>query len=219
MPLPAILYVAIETGLMIKVVGAFRETRKPIIVFDKEMYRDSPPVVTGGAFGAANDASDSSYLSGAIAGGMNPTVTFGVTPATITAVGNASTEEDDSVTHVPKRYIPKLDTLVEFWDADTVGTAGTISVTTTLNSGIITVPDASQLTPGQGIASANFPAGTVVLSIFTQADGVIDATKAVVSQAATIASTVAATLTGSNKVAEVMQSEVLGWGSEISVPL
>lgn len=212
--LPTPLYIFTEQGVQIKIVGAAKETRKPIIVYDKEMYRDRPTPVVGGA--AIGDPATGNSVS--IAGGVDPTTTT-TSGTSITAKGASSVLQEDDYTHVPKRYIPKLDTLIEFWDGELVGEAMTISVTTTMSSGVITVPSAQLLTPGQGISGVGIPAGTVILSILSQANGLISSTTATMSQVATAAGTVAAILTGSNKVGEVLQSEFVSWGSEISTPI
>lgn len=217
--LPDPLFVFLEGGSQTKIVGALRVTRKPIVVYDKEMYRDSPPVVTGGAYAASNDITDSQTISGSIAGGIDPTITLGVTPSTLQIVGSASTEQDDSYTHIPKRYVPKLDTLIQFWDALTPGQAMTISVTTVSGNATVTVSDATLLTPGQGITGAGIPAGTTILNFITQAAGVISTTAVVLSQQAIATATVEATLTGGNLLGEVMQSEFISWGSENSYPI
>lgn len=204
------LYALLEGGTQVKIVGAFKQTRKPIIVWDKEMYRDTPTAVVGGIAGVGGT---DTLIS--VAGGVNPTASGDVTDY---VSADTSVEQEDAFTHVPKRYVPKLDTLVEFWDADTVGLAMTLSVTTVSGSGEITVPDAQLLTPGQGITGTGIPAGTVILSILSQSNGVIDTTVAVMSQQATATGTAAATLTGSNKVGEFMQSEFLDWGGENTIP-
>jgi len=83
----------------------------------------------------------------------------------------------------------------------------------------ITVPDASLLTPGQAISGTNIPTNTVILSIFIITNGDYpDTTKAMMSRKATNSGTSEATLTGSNKVGEIMQSEFTNWGKTNSMP-
>lgn len=212
MALPTPLFAFLESGIQVKIVGAVAETRKPIIVFDKEMFRDVPTFVNGAAAGSLG------ANASAVANGIAPTASVNAAVPDATASGESSVKEEDAYKHVPKRYVPKLDTLIEFWDAATVGHAMTLSVTTLINNATITVPDATLLTPKQGITGTGIPAGTTILSILSQANGIITTTTAVMSQQATASGTVAATLTGANKVGEVMQSEFLCWGTEISTP-
>lgn len=62
-------------------------------------YRDSPPVVVGGAAGALGaDASAS------VAGGVSPTVTLSA-GISAQAVGASSVAQDDSYTHVVPRFL------------------------------------------------------------------------------------------------------------------
>jgi hypothetical protein len=213
MALPNPLYAILETGVQVEIVGAAKQTRKPIIVYDGTTYRDTPSLVVGGAAGALGASASAS-----VSGGVNPTVSLDSVTGSAEAVGAASVSQEDAYTHIPQRFIPRLDTLSEFWDADTVGLAMTMSVTTASGSAVITVPDATLLTPGQGISGTGIPANTTILSILSQSAGVITTTTAVMSQQATATGTVSATLTGSNKVGEFMQSEFIAWGSGISTP-
>lgn len=215
MSLPNPLFVLLEGGTQVKIENAVRRTRKPIIVYDKETFRDTPTAVVGGA-AVADVVNNPQGVS--IAGGVDPTAEDPESNGFFRLLGASSVLEEDAYLHVPKRYIPKLDTLVEFWDAETVGLAMTMSVTTVSGSAVITVPDAQLLTPGQGITGTGIPANTIILSILSQTNGVITTTTAVMSQQATASATVAATLTGSNQVGEFMQSEFLDYGSENSIP-
>lgn len=217
MALPAILYAFMESGLQVKIVGAVVQSRKTIIAYDKEMFRDTPSLVVGGASGV-DDNAGTTPMTAQIAGGVSPTVTFGGN--TIEVVGASSVLQEDAFLHIRKRHIDKMDTVVQFWDAATIGVAlAGLSVTTVLNSAIITVPNAELLTPGQGITGVGIPVGTTILAILSEAAGVITKTTAVMSQAATAAGTVSAVLTGSNLVGEFMQSEFVCWGSEITTPM
>lgn len=211
--LPSPLYAILETGVQVKIEGAAKQTRKPIIVYDGTTYRDTPSLVVGGA-GAAFGADAAVSVSG----GTSQTVTT-VGATSIEIVAPSSVELEDAYTHIPQRFIPRLETLSEFWDDDTVGLAMTMTVTTVSGSAVITVPDATLLTPGQGITGTGIPAGTIILNILSQAAGVITTTTAVMSQQATASGSVAAVLTGSNKVGEFMQSEFVAWGSSISTPV
>lgn len=216
---PAILYALLENGNQIQIKNAVVQTQKPLIIYDTETYRDTPSLVTGGAAGTIATSGQLPVVQ--IAGGVNPTVSQTSPSASIyfvEATGASSVSEEDAYKHVPKRFVPKLDTICEFWDDTLVGLAMTISVTTTLNSATITVPDATLLTPGQGITGTGIPAGTIILNILSQSNGVITTTTAVMSQQATAAGTVAGTLTGSNLVGRFKYSEFLGWGSQISTP-
>ena len=210
------LFAALEQGNQINILTALTLTRKPIVVYDEEMFRDSPPVITGGA--ALSSALDLEVMT--IAGGVEQTVTEEDAGLSLYSLkGPSSTLEDDSYKHVPKRYIPKLATLIEYWDALTVGLAMTMSVTTTSGSTALTVPNNEVLTPGQAITGTGIPAGTTILqTIPVPLNGVIIFTSAVMSQAATASGTVTATLTGANKVGEIMQAEFIGWGASISTP-
>lgn len=221
MALPTILYALLENGNQIKIENAVVETRKPLVIYDTEMYRDKPSLVVGGA-GLVGATADPFEMT--IAGGATQTVTKHPTEGDgvggyVDIVAPSSVVQEDDYTHIPKRYIPKMDTICEFWDAATVGLAMTMSVTTASGSAVITVPDATLLTPGQGISGTGIPAGTTILSILSQSAGVITYTTATMSQQATATGTVAATLTGSNKVGEFKYSEFLGYGSEISTPM
>lgn len=61
-------------------------------------YRDSPPVVVGGAAGALGaDASAS------VSGGVNPQIAVGASQAE--ATGDSSVSQDDAYTHVEPRYL------------------------------------------------------------------------------------------------------------------
>ncbi len=115
--------------------------------------------------------------------------------------------------------------MVEFWDSETeVGLAHQQTVTTVTGSAIITVPNAELLTPGQSISGPDttiIPANTIILKILTiLSDGTIPVlTSAVMSKEAIGAGgKVNATFGGSNKVGEFMQSEFVGWASEVSIP-
>lgn len=216
MAFPTTLYAYLEGGIQVKITGAVRETRKPVITWDKEKYRDTPSLVVGGAAGTDSNAAPE-VTSAQISGGVNPTVTFDGS-GTIEVTGASSVLQEDAYTHIPKRNVPKLDELVEYWDSETVGDAMTLSVTTVSGSAVITVPDAQLLTPGQAIAGTGIPLGTVILDILSESAGVITKTTAVMSQQATGTATVSATLTGGNRVGKYKESEFLGWGEEISTP-
>ena len=217
MAFPTTLYAYLESGIQVKITGAVRETRKPVITWDKEKYRDVPSLVVGGASGAQGDAT--SLQSVSVAGGVAPTVTFVRGDNNVYAIGGSSVSQEDGYTHVPKRNVPKLDELVEYWDSETVGDAMTMTVTTVSGSAIITVPDAQLLTPGQAIAGTGIPAGATILDILSESNGVITKTVAVMSHQATASAAVEATLTGGNRVGKYKESEFLGWGEEISTPM
>lgn len=216
MSMPTPLFAILDNGQQVKIENALRRTRKPIVVFDKEKYRDKPTPVVASA--GAVDAAAISAVAGVAGIGFD--VTEELAGDMILVAGQSSIVEEDDFTHVPKRNVPKLDTLVEFWDdEDLVGLEMKMSVTVAMDSAEITVPDATLLTPGQKISAATLiPADTIILSILSEADGVIDTTKAKISQAATGDGTVLATLEGSNLVGEFKESEFLAWGEEISTP-
>jgi hypothetical protein len=87
-------------------------------------YRDQPPVVVGGAAGAKGaDASAS------VAGGVNPTVTFGVDDVEATA--DSSVEQDDAYAHVAPRFLNSPLGIVFFTTAAGISTAPTNSTFTT----------------------------------------------------------------------------------------
>lgn len=211
MAFPSSLVAYLESGITVTILNAVRETRKPVITWDKEKFRDSPPVVVGGAAGAGALSSDPTV---SVAGGSTQTVTG----FSDNIVAPSSVIQDDAFTHVPKRNVPKLDELVEYWDSETVGDAMTMSVTTVSGSATITVPDAQLLTPGQAISGTGIPLGTIILDILSESAGVITKTTAVMSQQATATGTAAATLTGGNRVGKYKESEFLCWGDSIATP-
>lgn len=213
MPLPNPVRILLEGSMLLQIEGAERMTRRDIISYDQEMFRDMPPLVVGGA--AIADVGGTEVIS--VAGGVSPVAVDNGT--SFEASGASSVLQDDNFTHVPKRYIPKLDTIYEFWDSASVGIAMTMSVTTVLNSPVITIPDGNMLTPGQGIVGTGIPANTIILAVFTQTNGVITRTTAVMSQQATAAGTVAGTLSGgANWLGEFRRSEYVGVGSNIILP-
>lgn len=214
MAFPSTLVAYLESGITVTIINAARETRKPVITWDKEKFRDSPPVVVGGA--SAHSGGTDPVQS--VAGGTTQTVDPGLSTSVVSIVAPSSVVQDDAYTHIPKRNVPKLDELVEYWDSETVGDAMTMSVTTVSGSATITVPDAQLLTPGQAISGTGIPLGTVILDILSESAGVITKTTAVMSQQATATGTAAATLTGGNRVGKYKESEFLCWGDSIATP-
>ncbi len=214
MPFPSPLFLLLEGGNQLKIVDAVAETRKPIVINDKSVYRDSPTPVIGGAAAVNADGSIS------VQGGVTQTVTDPAGTVPLNIVTTTSVIQEDAFTHIPMRQVSKLDTLIEFWDDTTVGVAMVMSVTTVSGSGVITVPNAELLTPGQGITGTGIPAGTVITSIlaYDNTTGLITKTTATMSQQATGTATVAGTLTGSNKVGECLESEFICFGTELSYP-
>jgi hypothetical protein len=223
--LPSPLFAFLEGGAQVKIEGAGRETRKPIVVFEKSVYRDKPSLITGnGRVGAVPDgpitAMDlESGLPIELELSTDPLLTDQII---FKARGPSSVEEEDDYTHTPMRQVPKLDTLVEFWDSETeVGLAMEMTVVTTIGSAIITVPNAELLTPGQTISDGGtlIPENTIILKILEVTNGEYPVlTKAVMSKEALDAGDAAAVLGGSNKVGGYRESEFIGWGSEISMP-
>jgi hypothetical protein len=198
---------------MLEIVGAVRLTRRDIITYDQEMFRDIPPLVVGGAAIAQSGIS----IAAQIAGGVNPTAVEDT--GNFIVEGASSVLQSDDYLHIPKRYIPKLDTIYEFWDSEDVGLAMTMSITTTLNSAVITIPDGNMLVPGQEIVATGVPANTILLAVFSQTNGIITRTTAVMSQQATGAATVAGTLSGgANLLGEFRRSEFIGWGTNVTIP-
>ena len=210
------LYAMLETGVQLKIEGAFTETRKEILVFDKQVYRDTPPQVGSGGGVQVNDASLN------VNGGTTPTITTpgGFTGSTISSP--SAVLQDDNFTHIPMRLVPKLDTLVEFWADGDVGLAMNIAATLVNGSATITVPNSRLLTPGQGISGNNIPSTTIILSIlaFNNTTGLINTTDVIMSNAATASGNTTAILTGGAiKVGEFMQSEFLGWAESVTTPM
>lgn len=219
--LPNPLWFLVEGGTQGKVENALRQTRRNIIVYDKEMYRDKPSLVVGGA--ALVGATADPFVT-SVAGGVTQTVTKVPTAGDgvagyVNITAPSSVAQEDDYTHTPKRYIPKIDTIIEWWDGEDVGEAMVITATLVNGSAEITVPNSELLTPGQKITGTNIPADTIILSTIRQTNGVIDATKAIMSQKATGSGDTTATLSGSNKVAECMQSEFIDWCSQNSIPI
>jgi len=216
MALPEVLYAMLETGIQVKIVGAITETRKEILVFDKQVYRDAPPQTGSGAGVQVNDASLN------VNGGTTATITTpgGFTGSTINSP--SSVLQDDNFTHIPMRLVPKLDTLVEFWGEGIPGKAMHIAATVVSGSGTITVPNSRLLTPGQGISGNSIPSDTIILSIlaFNNTTGLINTTDVIMSNAATASGNTTAIVTGgADKVGEFLESQFIGWGSEISTPM
>lgn len=223
MSFPSTLYNLLESGLQGKVTSALRMTRKLIVIFEADTYRDSPPVLPGVAGALVVDTGADPNVAFQVSGcAPEPTVAVAQVAATtsysVTAKGASSTLQDDAYTHVPKRFIPKLATLVEFWDSEVVGHALTMTVTTTSGSATITVPDSEILTPGQAVSGTGIPTGAKVLSTLTQSNGVITRTTAVLTHKCTGSADVEATFTGGNKVGEFLQKEHIGWCAELSTP-
>lgn len=224
MPFPPILFALLEGGTQVKIVGAQLRTRRNIIVYDKEVFRDVPPPVAAAA------------IVGPLSGGLGPvdeaSISGGVQVVDATTEtgwsggymmkSDSSILQDDNYTHNKKRHVAKIDTLVEFWDDEDGGGPGMameMEVTTVLGNATITVPDSHLLVPGQSIvAEGSIPAGTKILSTITENDGTITRTTAIMSKKATAAGSVVATLGGSNLVGEFMQSEFIDWGDENSLP-
>lgn len=96
-------FVILDDGTVTQVAGVITVTIISPLVADGT-YRDSPPVVTGGAFAASPDIAGSQAVSGQIAGGVDPTVTIGASPNTLEIIGASSVAEDDAYTHEPLRF-------------------------------------------------------------------------------------------------------------------
>lgn len=224
--LPSPLFAFLEGGAQVKIESAGRVTRKPVVIFEKSVYRDKPSLITGNASVMAL-ATPFTVSAQALESGLVPTIETSEDPLlpdlTVAKVnGPSSVLEEDDYNHIPMRQVPKLDTLVEFWDSETlVGLAMEMTVTTTNGSAIITVPNAELLTPGQAISDGGvlIPASTIILKILNVVNGEYPTlTYAVMSKKALGAGDADAVLTGSNKVGEYRESEFIGWGSEISMP-
>lgn len=217
--LPELLVAVLEGGNTVKIENAKTETRKEIVVYDTEKYRDKPtPVVEVG-----KAAFDGAGVSGMIAEFDNISgvdVTLEETTNAVVFRGTSSIPQEDDYTHTPKRNVPKIDTLVEFWDDEDgkVGLEMEMDIETVDGEWEITVPNSRLLTPGQSIAGVGIPLGAIILEIITEQNGVITTNKAMMSKRATATGEVAATLTGANKVGEFLQSQFMGWGNDISMP-
>lgn len=222
--LPSPLFAFLEGGVQLKIVGAVRVTRKPIIVFDKEMFRDKPTPISAAASGS-NDGSGASLMTNSVQSGVEASVVPGIDSLSVTST--SSVVQEDDYLHKAKRYIPKLDTLVEFWDSETeVGMAyeGKVTLDAAAGSAIIQVPNAELLTPGQSISDGGvaIPSNTIILKILEVVnDGTFPTlTYALMSKGSISGegTSVDVVFGGSNKVGEFMQSEFIGWGSEVSIP-
>lgn len=218
MSFPANLYGYQEDGSQVNILTALAVTRKRQL-WSENCYRDS----FSAAFMGAAIPNGSSTTSGAeLTDGVNPSNFYTtLVPATLPAGAGTQTHSlSDEISHAQWRVKQYVRWLRQWWDAATVGHAMTISVTTVSGSGIITVPDASLLTPLQGITGAGIPAGTIILDIMpiSASSGLPQTTSAVISQAATASATVAAVLTGSNLLGEVWEDEFISWGAGISFP-
>jgi hypothetical protein len=218
--LPELIVAILEGGFTVKIEGAKTMTRKEIVVYDKEKYRDKPTPVVAVAKAAYNDTGFASTVEFENVSGVDPAISSELTDKALVFNGVSSIPQEDDYTHTPKRNVPKLDTLVEFWDDDEglVGLQMEMDVTTVDGSAEITVPDSRLLTPGQAISGTNIPLGAIILGIITEQNGVITTTKAMLSKKATASGEDAVTLTGANKVGEFMQSEFMAWGNYISMP-
>lgn len=208
-----------ESGFQVIVEGALYVTRKPFIVILGEDYRDDPvQLLNAGGYTDVGGAQGSGSVE--LGGGVG--VYTGWAQA-INAAGVESstpaTYASDVVLHIAPRTRIRLHEHIQWWDAATPGHTMTMSVTTTSGSASITVPDASRLTPGQGITGTGIPAGTTIESIFSITNGILSKTVATLSQQATATGTAAATLTGANLLGEQLQAEFLQWGSDNTTPI
>lgn len=221
MAFPANLYGYQEDGSQVNILTALAVTRKRQL-WSENCYRDSFSAAFMGA-AIPNPAQTADSVSGAqLVNELQTSDLYStLVPATLTAIaGEKSVSLSDEISHAQWRVKQYVRWLRQWWDAATVGHAMTISVTTVSGSGIITVPDASLLTPLQGITGAGIPAGTIILDIMpiSASSGLPQTTSAVISQAATASATVAAVLTGSNLLGEVWEDEFISWGAGISFP-
>lgn len=220
---PATLYNYLEDGSQGKITSALAVTRKRQL-WSENAYRDSFNAAFMGA--AIPNQSTTEYSGGLIAmqGDKVTPITTKLPSTAITPSAGPPPEYSvsfsDEISHFPWRIKQYVRWLRQWWDSALVGHAMIISATTVSGSGIITVPDASLLTPLQGITGAGITAGSIILDIMPidPDSSLPQPTKAVISQAATASATVAATLTGSNLVAEVWEDEFVQWAEEISFP-
>jgi hypothetical protein len=191
--------------------GAVAMTWKHIPIYDLSTYRnlfpDQQVIPSIGsqtlALGAGDTAINVTTLQepGPVSPVTN-TYVDGAASNTVTKV----TVVDDSVAAVEPRPWEKIVTLVEFWDAATVGQAiAALSVTLTSGSATVTVPDNHLLTPGQAIAGTGIPLGSIILRL-----SVSDQTVAVISQNATSNGAQTAALTGANRIAYYFAPEAIG---------
>jgi hypothetical protein len=216
MAFPSILKSLGESGFQDIIEGALAVTRKPFIVMLGDDYRDDPvPLINAAGYDATSGAGTVAEGGGVgVYTGWGKALDFAGTEST-----TPLTYASDLVLHIAPRVRVKLHTIIQWWDAVTVGHAMTMSVTTTSGSAQVTVPDARRLTPGQSITGTGIPAGTTIESIFSIVNGIVTTTVAILSQQATASGTVSATLTGANLLGEQLQGEFLQWGSDNTTPI
>ena len=117
--MPVTRYVELDTGVVRQINNVTAIDLVTVSVVNGT-YRDSPPVVVGGAGGVgAEEYIPSSGTTGStaipsfgIAGGMNPQVTTSGLTGFITATGASSVLQDDQYTHTSPR---SLTTPTAFW--------------------------------------------------------------------------------------------------------
>lgn len=182
--------------------GAVAVTWKNVRRYDRSTYRNlypnqqvsfNPRTLNVPA-SASNDVTNTVTLQapGSLTGTLQST--FDSTGAVET--NNSKTVGDDSVTAVDPRFWEKPATLVEFWDAATVGQAiAALDVTLVSGNATVTVPDNTLLTPGQAIAGTGIPLNTIILEI-----PIDTPTSVILSNKATATGAQTAVLTGSNRV-------------------
>jgi hypothetical protein len=225
MALPTTLYFLKEDGSMTKIVNAVRWTRKPVFVAGGA-YRDTFNAAYLGAAHKSGLPPNAATVATAFVGGFPIGADGADVDMKTSTISDSSITKDtvvlpDEVAHYPWRTKRYVRWLWEFWDASTVGDAMTLTVTTTIGSATITVSDCALLTPGQAISATGIPTGAIIFNFLEPASGsmLVNDTTVKLSHQATASASVAATLTGSNRLGMVWEDEVVDWGSEISFPI
>jgi hypothetical protein len=208
MSFPSALKILTEDQSILQMDGAVAVTWKDVPAFDYSTYRNLFPnqIVELNAKSITQLTEQTNTADLQPPGSITGTITneSGVT-------ANVSTQEtktvaDDSVVAEEPRPWKKLVTLVEFWDAITVGQAiAALGATLTSGSATIVVPNNKLLTPGQAIAGTGIPLGSIIMETPAAAP-----TTAILSQQATSNGAQTLALTGANRIGWYIFAESIG---------
>ncbi len=210
MALPNPLQIALQDQIILTISNAAVWSRKNVVHYDDSTYRNTM---------ANHQLTLKPSNIASITEWDTDTATLQVpgTPGATTVVNSNTTTMnsriilDDVAAAIEPRIWKKVRTKIEFWSG-AIGRQMTMTVTLASGNATITVPDNSQLTPGQTITGTGIPTGATILCI------PLDSTTTVIlSHKATATGDEAATLGGSDYCGGYFEDEGLGDAEEIAI--